>query len=83
MNTSEERPEVEQNSRGKAEMVWTFAEKGWWIYWTKDAKYGAAKQEMEKKKTMVVVVNDMKRTSVTEQDTSDRVKWSHPYQVRH
>lgn len=51
MNTSEERPEVEQNSKGKAEMVWTFAEKGWWIYWTKDAKYGAAKQEMEKKKT--------------------------------
>lgn len=31
-------------------MVWTRAEEGHWIYWTKDAEYGASRLE-EKRNT--------------------------------
>lgn len=33
-----------------ADVGWICAEEGWWLYWTKDAEYGAARQA-EKWKT--------------------------------
>lgn len=41
-------------------MVWVCAEEGQWVYWTKDAKYGADRQEEVKE--------NMQRLGVMEMD---------------
>lgn len=37
MRTSEGQLKFGDKVRGKAEIVWTCAERGWWIYLTKDS----------------------------------------------
>lgn len=52
------------------------AEEGEWIYWAKDGKYGAARQEGRLQRSfMDVVKQDVQRVGVTEENTRDRVRW--------
>ena len=43
-----------ENTRRKTEVVWTFTDERWWVYWEKDAEDGIArKEEMGKVKKEV------------------------------
>lgn len=53
-------------------MVWTCAEIGLRVHWTKDVEYGVARQE-EKRKTMGKVLGCSE--GHTEEDAKDRVRW--------
>lgn len=54
-------------------MVWTCAEDGTWIYWTRDAEDGAVRpveERMTSKKTQRII----QRVGVTEKGAENRVK---------
>lgn len=59
-------------------MVWAYAEKGMWYYWTKYVEHGAARQN-EKRKTLEEVrrcsEGSHAQVGVAEEDARNRVGW--------
>lgn len=65
MRTSEGQLRFGDKVRGKAEIVWTCAERGWWIYLTKDSNRELPAGEKEEDlMIMDVVKNDTQRIVV-------------------
>lgn len=55
--------------------IWAFAGEVYWIYWTKDVKYGAGgKRGRQPMRFVDAVKEEMQRVGLTEHDGTDGLK---------